>query len=111
MSKLPEPNHLTLGELIQRLKRESDRSRVVPVGFSRPHSYRGYYDELAFVLCEQVSVQEMLNAARSAVGKTFFGWKGGEYKMNEWTPVWLVKEQGCTGESLGAVLLELMLAR
>jgi hypothetical protein len=25
-----------------------DPAQVVPVGFHRPHSYRGYYDQLAF---------------------------------------------------------------
>ena len=106
-----EPHHLSLGELIDRLEQESDKDRVVPVGFCNPHSYRGYYEDLAFEIRKNVSIQEMLDSAKSAVGKTFTGWKGGNYKMNEWTPVWIVKEQGYCGESLGAFLLELMLVQ
>ncbi len=98
----------TLKHLIERLSHE-DPKRVVPLGFRHPHSYRGYYEDLAFEPAENVTVGEMLTAARSASGATFQGWKGGDYEMNEWTTVWLAK-RGATGETLGPILLDLMLA-
>ena len=99
----------TLGELIKRLEKE-DPGRIVPFGFSRPHSYRGYYDELAFEPKENITIGEMLEAAQSALGKTFMGYKGGEYVMDEFTYVWL-SEYGTTGETLGPILLELLLRK
>lgn len=102
------PRHLTLHELITRLEQE-DPARLIPVGFGNPHSYRGYYDECAFELRRSVSIREMLTDARSAVGATYQGWKGGDYTMDAYTECWLVTEQGDCGESLGALLLDLLL--
>lgn len=98
----------TLKAVIERLEKEKDPERVVPLGFARPHSYRGYYEDLAFEPAENVTVRSMLEAARSAIGQTFGGWKGGDYTMDEWTTVWLASP-GDTGETLGPVLLDLML--
>lgn len=107
---LPVPRHLSLGELIAALEKVEDKDRVVPIGFHRPHSYRGYYRDLAFEVTENSpTVRDMLDAARSALGKTFQGWKGGDFAMGEHTDVWLVEEQGDCGESLGAVLLDRLL--
>jgi hypothetical protein len=50
----------------------------------------------------------MLADARSALGATFHGWKGGEYTMAEYTDCWLAVA-GCTGEGIGPVLLRYML--
>jgi hypothetical protein len=99
---------LNLGDLIKRLSRE-DLSRRVPHGFTYPHSYRGYYDELAFVPAENVTIGSMLEAARSALGATFAGWKGGNYTMCEYTDVHLAKVGHC-GEDLHYLVLENMLA-
>jgi hypothetical protein len=60
-------------------------------------------------VCANVTVGDVLAAARSAVGKTFEGWKGGDYTMDASSPVHLVQEEGCCGETLGSVLLHLML--
>lgn len=48
-----------LGDLIDRLKAE-DPNKGVPLGFKNPHSYRGYYDCLAFEPAENVTVASML---------------------------------------------------
>jgi hypothetical protein len=105
-----QPRHLNLGEVIARLEDESPTKRL-KTGFRHPHSYRGDYHELAFEFAEDVTVREMLSDARSAIGATFQGWKGGDYTMDAMTYVWLVVEEGTSvGETLGAVLLELMLA-
>lgn len=98
---------MTLSELIKALE-AADQTRVVPRGFSNPHSYRGYYQDLAFEAASNITVAEMLAAARGALGQTFEGYKGGEYKMGEYTEVWLAA-YGCCGESIGPTLLSYML--
>lgn len=103
------PRHLTLGEVIDRLEQEDPATRIA-VGFHRPHSYRGYYDEVAFEVTTAITIADMLNAARGALGATFQGWKGGDYTMSEHTAAWLVQEEGDCGENLGAVLLDALLA-
>ena len=108
MSTDVRPYHYGLGELIERLER-GDPTRVLPVGFGSPHSYRGYYEDVAFEIKRDVTVGSMLDAARSALGATFQGWKGGDYEMGEYTGCWLVYEEGDTGESIGAVFLQLLL--
>lgn len=99
---------MTLTELIEALEAE-DPTRILPDGFTNPHSYRGYYDEVAFEPATDVSVGAMLADARTALGATFQGWKGGDYTMSGWTDCWLAV-QGCTGETLGPLLLRLMIA-
>ena len=98
---------MTLGELIEILQK-ADQSRVVPIGFHRPHSYRGYYSCVAFELKDNITVEEMLESAKSALGATFVGYKGGEYKMDNSTDVYLA-EYGRLGEEIGPVLLGYML--
>lgn len=103
------PTHLTLGQVIKRLEAEPDWTRVVPLGFANAHSYRGSYEQLAFEPAPLATVGSMLAAARYALGLTFQGWKGGDYFMHEDTLCWLAVA-GYEGETLGALLLNLMLA-
>lgn len=98
---------MTLSELIERLEK-ADPAAVVRNGFSTAHSYRGYYEDLAFEPTTSVTVGHMLNCAKAALGKTYCGWKGGEFLMHEYTTVWIA-ERGCTGEALGPLLLSYML--
>lgn len=57
-------------------------------GFANPHSYRGYYDQLAFEPAYGVTIGSMLDAAKSAVGAIYYGYKGGSYRMGKWTDVY-----------------------
>lgn len=98
---------MTLGELIACLD-ERDWNKPVPFGFSTPHSYRGYYDQVAFEPCRDTTVGKMLLAVRSALGSTFIGWKGGEFTMDEHTECWLA-DIGERGEMLGLTLLKFIL--
>lgn len=101
---LPRPEHLNLGEVIAWLENVHP-AKVLPIGFRDPCSYRGDYYDLAFEIRRDVRVADMLADARSALGKTFQGYKGGDYTMRESTPVWLVPDYSCCGESLGALLM------
>lgn len=99
-------NVMVLAHLIEFLEKQ-DSDTPVKMGFNNPHSYRGYYSELAFEPCENTTVGEMLECAKSANGATYHGWKGGEYEMSDWSDVYLAQE-GSTGEGIGHVLLKYM---
>lgn len=87
---------MTLGEMIHRLEQES-RQLVLPYGISHPHSYRGYYERLAFEVDRDVPryVGEWIDLARSCIGQTYQGWKGGEYTMAENSLVYVANEGDC----------------
>lgn len=106
---MTKPQHYTLGELIDRLKAENPEKRI-RAGFHNPHSWRGIYNDLAFEVTSNITVADMLTAAESAVGATYDGYKGGHYEMDLGTDVWLAVEGSGAGETLGAVMLDLMLA-
>lgn len=54
---------MTLGELIKALEAE-DPMWVLTHGFSSPHSYRGFYNQLAFEPEKDISIGAMLEAAK-----------------------------------------------
>lgn len=100
----------SLGQLIKRLEAE-DPNKVVPLGLGRPHSYRGYYEDLEFTPVENVSVGDMLAVARQCIGETFCGYKGGDYKMDTYTTVWLGEYGRADGQSISDILLDYMLGK
>lgn len=102
--------YLNLGGLISRLERE-DPNRVLPLGFANPHSYRGYYSELAFEPVPRIRIGDMLAAARTALGATFEGYKGGDYTMTEHTSCWIARYGEDSDNQLGPLLLDLLLSQ
>lgn len=94
---------MTLGELIEFLEKR-DPNKVVKLGFYHPHSYRGYYDQVAFIPVSDTTIGEMLKEARSALGTTYTGWKGGEFTMGAYTDCWIA-EWGCCGDAIGVALM------
>ncbi len=91
---------LTLGELIAALEAMPDGAVV---SLKDAHSYRGYYCDLAFEPSDGMRpAVDLLAECKSAMGKVFEGYKGGDYVMGETTPIWLA-EYGCTGLKLMAV--------
>lgn len=89
---------MTLGDMIKELE-QWDKSLVVKNGFGPPMSYRGYYDCVAFPKVANVTVREMLKHAKAALKDTFHGYKGGEYKFDENTPVFLAGYGECVDEN------------
>lgn len=90
--------HLTLGQLIAAL---DEIRRDMPVRFdtgSYPrgaHSYRGYYSDLAFEpTTTGVTVADLLGECLSVLDTCLQGYKGGDYLMDEDTPLWEA-EYGC----------------
>lgn len=99
---------VTLGALIDVLFKE-DPERVLSLGLGRPHSYRGYYEDLSFEKVGGISVGEMAKIAQSCLGKTFMGWKGGEFQMSEDSLCWVAEEGSC-GELLTSLGLKYFLS-
>lgn len=99
---LANSDQLTLGELILKLEpivknqKEGDEATVrydfeylFPTSIN---SWRGSYDELALDFethGEEMKVSEFLKMLKDCIGKTFTGYKGGEYLMHEGTPIWV----------------------
>ena len=104
---------IRLGGLIKQLRSCNQELPVVfDFGGLVPDSidsYRGYYEQLAISWVERsfekkITVSELLARLEEAVGKTFSGYKGGLYQMNEETPVWAAQYGDCTSTSITGVL-------
>lgn len=96
--------HLTLGNLILSLTGANEKDPNMRVIFSHnlekgpgvPHSYRGYYSDLAFQEVAPPTVNEFLKQATETLDKTLKGYKGGDFVMDAKTPLW-VSEYGSSG--------------
>jgi hypothetical protein len=87
---------MTLGEFIEALKK-LDRGAYICFDFAglrvgEIHSYRGYYSHLATdptrgPFLDRVGA--VIDAYKACLGKTFMGYKGGDFKMDEDTPLWV----------------------
>ena len=85
--------HLTLGNMIEIL-RDQPKDRLVRVSGTlypcKARSYRGYYSDLAFeITSDRITCEEFLKECDSALGKTFEGFKGGDFIMGKDTPLWI----------------------
>lgn len=100
---------MKLGEVIQRLSKENG-DLILPYGIEHPHSYRGYYERLALELDREPStVDDWLALLRSCIGRTFQGWKGGEYTMGEDSLVHIANEGDC-GEPITGPWIDALIA-
>lgn len=90
---------MTLGALIERL--ESLPADLL-IGLGDPHSYRGYYSDMAFEEVTPQPVFTLLADCKDAMGKSFTGYKGGDFYMHAGVPLW-VADYGCCGLKLMAI--------
>jgi hypothetical protein len=85
----------TLGQLIADLEvLDQDKPIRFNFGYFTPcgiGSWRGSYSELAlgYDTKSEWKVSDLFAACRDALGKTFMGYKGGEYTMSRTTEVWI----------------------
>lgn len=57
-------------------------------GISKPFSWRGAYDEVAFQIIDApMKKEDVLKNIELAYSQTFVGYKGGVYRYSDWTPV------------------------
>lgn len=89
-------DQMTLGKLIDELFVMDPTKEVHAI--KEPHSYRGYYVDLAFETesGETMPAIKALEIAKSCMGEVFEGYKGGDYQMGRNTPVWSAN-YGCCG--------------
>ncbi len=93
-------SQMTLGSLIDRLEAMPPETMID--GIMGPHSYRGYYSDLAFKGGDKMTVRDALALCRSAMGEVFEGYKGGDYQMGRNTPIWLANYGDC-GKKIMAI--------
>lgn len=99
---LANSDQLTLGELILKLepivKNQKDgEEATVRYDFeylfpTSIDSWRGSYNELALnfeTQGEEMKVSEFLKMLKECIGKTFTGYKGGDFMMHKGTPIWV----------------------
>lgn len=85
---------MNLGEIIDALQSaEVDATVCFDFGGLEPtgvKSYRGYYSDLALGFADEgMKAGELLTTLKAAVGAVFEGYKGGDFKMDRVTPVWV----------------------
>lgn len=110
---------LTLGEIIKKMEncelklRDEDKCVQFDFGTAIPtslDSWRGIYSELALgykltgydnsdAHWGDKKAKSLIFDLKEAIGKTFMGWKGGHFTMNESTTVWVANpgNSGNTG--------------
>lgn len=101
--------HLTLGKAIDAFEKyPKDAPVVFDVGGSPddPHSYRGYYSDLAFEptdpqVDEHKTVTEFLSELTESLNETFNGYKGGDFIMDKDTPLWMANWGECGRAIMG----------
>jgi hypothetical protein len=109
--RLPSYWAMTLGEFIRQLEAQPQENPIVSDtgemvgGFS---SYRGYYEDLAIVPAQATNiladdrtplttVGAVLAEAEACIGRTFQGWKGGDYTMEAHADLWFAQEGSAIG--------------
>lgn len=100
MQRKRAETQMTLGKLIKNLEEMPEDACVV--NLVKPHSYRGYYIDIAFSVEGTTTAANLLKTCNSVMGREFCGYKGGEFLMGENTPVWISNYGHC-----GDRLLEL----
>ena len=101
MQRERSATQLTLGKLIAALEAMPPGAEVA--NLNAAHSYRGYYEDLAFEKGTGLRpASELLAECRAAMGQVFEGYKGGDFVMGALTPLW-VANYGNTGLKLLAV--------
>lgn len=89
-------SQMTLGSLIIRLAELPPEMEMWEL--SGAHSYRGYYEDLAFDIVRSIekrTVRENIAYCKELLGQVFEGYKGGDYTMNTGTPVWFSHYGSC----------------
>ena len=102
-----QTNQLSLGALIERLellipnqkaiKEKYGKEAGVHYDFEYLHptsidSWRGSYNELALNFSQEgeyMRISDFLSMLKDCLGKTFQGYKGGDFIMSKDTPIWV----------------------
>lgn len=107
-NRVKETKQMTLGEFLKKLSAIKDKSKEVRFSFAyyRPtsfHSYRGIYSEIALGYTDEsniITVQELISIVKKSIGVKFPGYKGGDFRMTENTPVWIDNQSMASSTAL-----------
>jgi hypothetical protein len=97
-----KPYHLSLGQLRAELDALPHGMTVMAdtgAFIGQEHSYRGYYDDLAFEPASEImasDVGQLRVMVSRAYNDEYIGYKGGEFHYADDTPLWFAP-YGCTG--------------
>ena len=101
---------MTLGKMIETLNGLPVDARIsYGDGASPgiPESYRGYYSDLSFRdTVQPINVGSFLDKCQQALNETFEGYKGGDYRMGQDTPLWRSEY----GEASGLAIMDVVAA-
>lgn len=76
-------------------------------GLGKEHSYRGYYNELAFKpVSEPTASSEVHTMCQRALVDTYEGYKGGDYRYDRDTPIWFAAYGGTGSAFVGITVKE-----
>ncbi len=90
--------HMTLGDMIARYEAMPLGTLVEDPGEAM--SARAVYAHVGFAPCGgRIFAREAAEKCRSVIGKTFTGYKGGDFTMSESSPVWIA-QYGISGDPL-----------
>ena len=95
MKQSTKHGQMTLGTFIAELEKLPRDNRVhfdiLALTPTDLDSYRGYYDHLALGYKDDggTTIGDVLDDAKAAMGRTFTGYKGGDYVLAEHTPLWV----------------------
>lgn len=98
---------MTLGELIDLLGQLPQHLHLKR-GFAHPHSYRGFYADLAFEPIGEQLVSDAFSMVLGALGQTYQGWKGGDFTMHEGVDVYFANEGTCSMDDAPIDCLEVI---
>lgn len=85
---------MTLGELIAFLKKQNHNMLID--GLGTIDSYRRYPNQLAFdPVSSKISSSDLLVVCKDAKSGSFEGFKGGNYLMDNDTPLWVASYGEC----------------
>ena len=90
MSTTRSEYHLTLGQAASLADSAIGIVKYEDGGFpGKERSYRGYYSDLAFEDGDTApSAKAFAEQCKAAIGSEYEGYKGGDFKMADSTPLW-----------------------
>lgn len=89
---------------------ETDEDKVYPIGLGEPDSYRGDYEAIAFTPEKNITLKKMIENVEGVFGKTYVGYKGGEYTMSKETACYVANYGEC-GTPITEFVLDLMFGK
>lgn len=89
---------MRLGDFSNIFLNMKNDSFVFKEAFGNTHSYRGYYDEVAFERVSNVTLKQVKESVDAAFNNEFSGYKGGVYRYDSDTTAHLTYYGTCSDD-------------